>query len=319
MDHAANKNEVRLRKGESLKERLAVSGLAILVCLFAVPDLVVGQRPSITAIIALLIGCLLLASAILRRNVVWIITPAGILIGEQRPFRRLRSRLIERNEISAMHLRKDSAHPTIFSLAFATGSGEVLTSPPLADVTQVHETTVRVARLLALPDPEPADNPLDAINSEIRLGMPVEHRRGVGNRVLIVLIACLLSFPFIHALWNGQLSALGIIAWSLGFVVAIVLFRYAHRMSGTFWIIGDGEIHVERRALNGAPEVQTIYAGDVETIDVEPGNSEDNLYVIAIRLRTGNKIRSSELAGRAPAEALQAEIMRRLNVSKVAR
>jgi hypothetical protein len=90
-------------------------------------------------------------------------------------------------------------------------------------------------------------------------------------------------------------------------------------MSGTFWIIGDGEIHVERRALNGAPEVQTIYAGDVETIDVEPGNSEDNLYVIAIRLRTGNKIRSSELAGRAPAEALQAEIMRRLNVSKVAR
>jgi hypothetical protein len=95
MDHAANKNEVRLRKGESLKERLAVSGLAILVCLFAVPDLVVGQRPSITAIIALLIGCLLLASAILRRNVVWIITPAGILIGEQRPFRRLRSRLIE--------------------------------------------------------------------------------------------------------------------------------------------------------------------------------------------------------------------------------
>jgi hypothetical protein len=183
----------------------------------------------------------------------------------------------------------------------------------------VHETTVRVARLLALPDPEPADNPLDAINSEIRLGMPVEHRRGVGNRVLIVLIACLLSFPFIHALWNGQLSALGIIAWSLGFVVAIVLFRYAHRMSGTFWIIGDGEIHVERRALNGASEVQTIYAGDVETIDVEPGNSEDNLYVIAIRLRTGNKIRSSELTGRAPAEALQAEIMRRLNVSKVAR
>jgi hypothetical protein len=34
----------------------------------------------------------------------------------------------------------------------------------------MHETTVRIARLLQLPDPQPAENPFDAINAEIRLG-----------------------------------------------------------------------------------------------------------------------------------------------------
>jgi len=312
MDRAAFKDEVRLRKGESPGVRLAIAGFAVLMCLVAVSDIVVG-RPGIAALIALLIGCLLLTGAILRRNTVWIITPSGILIREQRPFGRLHSRSIRGDEILTMHLRKDSANPASFSLAFKAASGDVLISPPLPNVTRVHQTTARVARLLALPDPEPADNPLDAINSEIRLGKPVERKRAAGNRVLIALIAGVLSFPFVHALWNGQLSALGAIVWSLGVVVAIALFRYVHRISGSFWIIRDGEIRVQRLALNGADEVQTIGGGDVEAIAIE---STEDVHIIAITLRTGTKIRSPQLAGRDPAEALRAEIMRRLNIPR---
>lgn len=243
MDTAANENEVRLREGMSLDERLVLAGVAVFLCLLAIPglvDLADGKWP--VALLALLFGYSLLGGAV-GRNVVWIITPEGILIGEQRPFRPLHRRLIRTDDILEMHLR---ANPTSFSIAFKIGSEDVVTSPPLPDVTQMHETTVRIARLLQLPDPQPAENPFDAINAEIRLGEPVHPRRGRGHRVLIVLLACVLSFPFVHALWNGQLSAPGIIVWSLGAIVAVALFRYAPRMSGTYWIIRDGGI-----GLNG--------------------------------------------------------------------
>ena len=93
----------------------------------------------------------------------------------------------------------------------------------------------------------------------------------------------------------------------------MVLFRYAHQMSGSFWIIRDGEIRVERLALNGMAEVQTIGGGDIESIDTESG--EDS-HTIAIRLRAGKIIRSPQLAGRDAAEALRAEILRRLNLPR---
>jgi hypothetical protein len=165
----------------SLNERLMATGFAVLLCLSAIPDLVVlagGQWPGIVAPITLLIGCGMLGGAILVRDTVWIATPDGILIGKQRPFGRLHSKLIRSDEISEMHLRKDSANPTKFSIALKIGSEEVVISPPLPDVTQVHETTARIARLLQLPDPEPAENRFDAINAEIRLGEPVHPRRG---------------------------------------------------------------------------------------------------------------------------------------------
>jgi hypothetical protein len=174
----------------------------------------------------------------------------------------------------------------------------------------MHETTVRIARLLQLPDPQPAENPFDAINAEIRLGEPVHPRRGRGHRVLIVLLACVLSFPFVHALWNGQLSAPGIIVWSLGAIVAVALFRYAPRMSGTYWIIRDGGIRVERLSLNNAVEVHRIGGRDVEAIDIDDG-SEDG-PVIAIRLHTGTKIRSPRLDSKDQAQALRSKIIRRL-------
>jgi len=317
MDTAANENEVRLREGTSLNERLIAAGFAVLLCLFAIPDLVAlvaGQWPGIAAIFALLIGCLVLGGAVLGRNVVWIVTPDGILIGEQRPFGQLHSRSIRNDEISEMHLRKDSADPAKFSIAFKIGSEDVVTSPPLPDVTQVHETTVRIARLLQLPDPEPADNPLDAINAEIRLGRPVHPRRGRGHRVLIVLLACVLSFPFVHALWNGELSALGVTVWSLGVIVAVVLFGYAPRLGGTFWIVHDGGIRVERLSLNNAVEVHTIGGRDVEAIDIED-DPEEGCYVIAIRLNTETKIRSPKLASKDQAQALRGEIVRRLRLN----
>lgn len=318
MDTAARENEVRLRKGESLNERLILAGVGVVLCLVAIPGLVALPNvhwSGIGAIVALLIGCLMLGGAFLVRNVVWIITPGEILIGEQRPFGQLHRRLVRNDEISEMYLRKDSANPTRFSLAFKVESGDVLISPPLPDVTQVHETTVRIARLLQLPDPEPAENPLDAINAEIRLGKPVDPRRGRGHRVLIVLLAGVLSFPFVHALWNGELSSVGVTVWSLGLVVAFVLFRYAYRLSDPVWIIQDRGIRVERLSLKGATEVDAIGGGDVETIDIQDGGRDDGFYVIVIRLRTGKKIRSPALAGKDQTRALRAEIIRRLGLN----
>jgi hypothetical protein len=314
MDAPASKNEVRIRKGMSLNERLMLAGFGILASLFAIPDLVAANGPGFGAIMALLIGCLMLGGAVLARNVVWIVTPDGILIGEQRPFGQLETRSIRSDEILEMHLREDSPDAAKFSVAFKVGPEEdLVTSPPLPDVTQVHETTVRIARLLQLPDPEPADNPFDAINTEIRLGEPVHPRRGRGHRILVVLLACVLSFPFVHALWNSQLSILGAIVWSLGAILAAVLFRYAPRLGGTYWAIRDDGIRVERLSLSNTVEVQTIGGRDVEAIDIDEG-SEDNSGVIAIRLHDGTKIRSPRLSTKDAARALRGEIVRRLRL-----
>ncbi|NOJ50616.1 hypothetical protein [Bradyrhizobium archetypum] len=313
MDAAANENEVRLRKGTSLNERLALAGAAALLCLIALPGLVhlaSGHWLGIAALFALLFGCLLLGASLLDRNVVWIITPGGILIGEQRPFGKLHKRLIRPDEISKMHLRRNSGRSIEFSLAFVTASEDVLTSPPLPDVTQVHETTVRIARLLRLPDPEPVENPLDAVNAGIRLGKPVNSKRVRGFKVLIVLLAGALSIPFIYALWNDKLSPFGIAVWSLGAIAAYVLLRSVNRMSAC-WIVHDGAIRIERLSWNGT-EVEMIAGSDVEAVDVESGGRKDSLYVITIRLRTGRKIRSPALAGKDQTRAVQAEIVRRL-------
>ena len=317
MDAVANENEVRLRKGTSLNERLVLAGIALLLCLIALPGL--GHLANehwlgIAALFALLFGCLLLGAALLDRNVVWIITPGEILIGEQRPFGKLHRRSIRDDEISEMRLRRNSGRSIEFSLVFETESGDLLTSPPLPDVTQVHETALRISRLLRLPDPEPAENPLDAVNAGIRLGKPSNPKRVRAYKILVVLLACALSVPFIHALWYDKLSPFGIAVWSLGAIVAFVLLRYLHRMSAC-WIVHDGAIRIEWLSLKGTTEVETIGGDDVEAIDVESGGRKDSLYVITIRLRTGNRIRSPALAGKDQARAVQAEIIRRLGLN----
>jgi hypothetical protein len=317
MDAAANEDEVRLRKGTSLNERLVLAGAAVLLCLVALPGLAHLANDhwlGIAALFALLFGCLLLGAALFERNVVWIITPGEILIGEQRPFGKLHRRLIRDDEISGMRLRKSIGNSAEFSLVFETESGDLLTSPPLPDITQVHETAVRISRLLRLPDPEPAENPLDAANAGIRLGRPANPKRVRAYKMLIVLLACVLSIPFIYALCYDKLSPFGIAVWSLGAIVAFVLLRYFHRLNAC-WIVHDGAIRIERLSLRGTTEVEMIAGDDVEAIDVESGGRKDSLYVITIRLRTGKKIRSPALAGKDQSRAVQAEIIRRLGLN----
>jgi len=316
MDAVANENEVRLRKGTSLNERLVLAGIALLLCLIALPGLSHLANESwlgIAALFALLFGCLLLGAALLDRNVVWIITPDEILIGEQRPFGKLHRRLISDDEISEMRLQRNSGRSIEFSLVFETESGDVLTSPPLPDVTQVHETALRISRLLRLPDPEPAENPLDAVNAGIRLGKPANPKRVRAYKILVVLLACVLSIPFIHALWYDKLSPFWIAVWALGAIAAFLLLRYLHRISAC-WIVHDGAIKIEWLSLKGTTEVETIGSNEVEAVDVESGGRKDSLYVIIIRLRTGKKIRSPALAGKDQARAVQAEIIRRLGL-----
>src|SRR5207237_7265797 len=122
---------------------------------------------------ALLFGCLLLGAALFDRNVVWIITPGQILIGEQRPFGKLHRRLIRDDELSGMRLRKSIGKSVEFSLVFETESGNLISSPPLPDVTQVHETASRISRLLRLPDPETAEKTFDAVYVVIRVSMRI--------------------------------------------------------------------------------------------------------------------------------------------------
>ena len=317
MDTAASENEVRLRKGTSLNERLVLAGIAVILCLIALPGLAHLANDhwlGIAALFALLFGCLLLGAALLDRNVVWIITPGEILIGEQRPFGKLHRRLIRDDELSGMRLRKSIGKSVEFSLVFETESGNLITSPPLPDVTQVHETAVRISRLLRLPDPEPVENPLDAVNAGIRLGKPVNPKRVRGLKIITVLLAGMLSIPFVHALWDDKLSPFGIAVWSLGAIVAFVLLRSLNRMSAC-WIVHDGAIRIERLSWTGTTEVEMIAGDDVEAIDVESGGRKDSLYVITIRLHTGKKIRSPALAGKDQTRAVQAEIIRRLGLN----
>jgi hypothetical protein len=317
MDAAANENEVRLRKGTSLNERLVLAGIAVVLCLIALPGLAHlanGNWLGIAALFALLFGCLLLGAALLDRNVVWIIVPGEILIGEQRPFGKLHRRLIREDEISGMRLRKSIGKSVEFSLVFETESKDTLISPPLPDVTQVQRTTLQVARLLQLPPPELTENPLDAANARIRLGKPVSSKRVRAYRALVVLLACSLSLPFIYALWSGKLSALGIAVWSLGAIVAFVLIRHLYRTSA-FWIVHDGAIRFERLSLKGTIETDTVGGDDVERIDIESGGRRGSHHVIAIRLRSGRKIRSPVLVGKDQTRAVRAEIVRRLGLN----
>jgi hypothetical protein len=317
MDAAAREIEVRLRKGTSLNERLVLAGIAVILCLIALPGLAHlanDQWLGIAALFALLFGCLLLGAALFDRNVVWIITSGEILIGEQRPFGKLHRKSVGDHEISGMRLRKSVGKSVEFTLVVETLSGETLTSPPLPDVTQVQKTTLQVARLLQLPAPEIAENPLDAANARIRLGKPVSSRRVRAYQALVALLACSLSLPFAYALWSGELSALGIAVWSLGAIMAFVLIRYLRRNSA-FWIVHDGAIRFERLSLMGTTETDTAGGDDVERIDVESGGRRASHYVIAIRLRTGKKIRSPVLVGKGQTQAVQAEIVRRLGLN----
>ncbi|WOH66760.1 hypothetical protein [Bradyrhizobium sp. BWA-3-5] len=312
----ADENEVRLRKGTTLNERLVLAGIAVVLCLIALPGLAHlanDQWLGIAALFALLFGCLLLIAALFDRNVVWIITPGEIAIGEQRPFGKLQRKLVGDHEISGMRLRKSIGKSVEFTLVVETLSGDTLTSPPLPDVTQVQRTTLQVARLLHLPAPEIAENPLDSANARIRLGKPLGPNRVMAYRALVALLACSLSLPFAYAIWSGKLSALGIAVWSLGAIVAFVLIRYLRRTTA-FWIVHNGAFRFERLSLIGRTQTDMVSGDEVDGIDVESGGRRGGHYILAIRLRTGKKIRSPVLVGKEQTRAVKAEIIRRLGL-----
>ncbi|WKA28453.1 hypothetical protein [Bradyrhizobium roseum] len=320
MDAAAHENEVRLRRGTTLNERLVLAGIAVVVCLIALPGLAHlanDQWLGIAALFALLFGCLLLAAALFDRNVVWIVTPGEILIGEQRPFGKLHRRSIRDDELSEMRLRRSLGKSVEFTLIFETDSGDTLTSPPLPDITQVKRTTVQIARLLQLPAPELAENPLDAANAAIRLGKPVSARRLWAFRALTGVLVCSVVLPPAFALWSGKLSGLGVAIWSFGAIVAFLLTRYLYRASGC-WVVRDGAIRMERLSLTGAIDIIVADGNEIAHIDVESGGRRGSHYALAARLHSGRKVRSPVLVGKEQTRAVQAEITRRLRLARPA-
>jgi hypothetical protein len=318
MDTAASQDEVRLRQGSSLSERLVWAGSGAAVLLIVVPGLLTwasGGPPMAAAFWAVPLGLFLIGVAALESNVAWIITRDGILIGEQRPIGPVHKRMIDIHDITDVSVRKNRfSYPKSFSLRCRLASGDVLVSPPLPDITRVNETAAAVARLLGFPDVAPVNNPFDAGNTEIILRSPVGLDLGWLIRMAVPLLASLCSVPFLVALTIGESElALGLLL-PLGLVAAIALYRYTHRLSGARWIIRHGEIRIERISWSGRPSAETIKAGDVAGIEVDKPETKGRTCTISIRLHAGQTFRSPTRHDEIGAHAVRAEIIRRLNV-----
>jgi hypothetical protein len=327
---AATPDDVRLRKGSSLKERLIRAGSGVVVLVIAVPGFLTwtgaDSLPGITAFFALPLGCFLIGGAALERNVAWIVTRAGIMIGEQRPLGGVRKRLIKTAAIASLHVRRNRlTYPASFSLVCRLASGDVLVSPPLPDVTRINETCAAVARLLGRSDVAPVDNPLDASNAEIRLGSSISFDHIRQLRQAIAVLAGLGSLPLAIALLSGSLPWTGGGLWALGLLVALVLHRYAYLMIGKSWVIRQGEISIQRIAPNGRPAAQTIRGSDVEAVELGRSKLDDDKsgdgtsFTIKIRLRGGKTLRSPTSHDEDQARAVRAEIVRRLGLEIVRR
>src|SRR3954447_20512384 len=200
MHAAATPDEVRLRRGSSLSERLVWAGSGGAVLLIVVPGLVTwasGGPPLAAVFWAVPLGIFLIGVAALESNVVWIVTPDGIAIGEQRPMGQVRKRLIGIHDIADVSVCKNRfSYPKGFSLRCRLASGDVLVSPPLPDITRVNETAATVTGLLGLPDALAIDNPLEAGNAEIILGSPVTPDLGRVIRMAVPVVAGLCALPF---------------------------------------------------------------------------------------------------------------------------
>lgn len=318
MDTAANPDEVRLRKGSALRERLVWAGSGALVLLILVPGLLTwasGGPPLPAAFWAGPLGLFLIGVAALERNVAWIITPDGILIGEQRPLGRVHKRMIGHPDIADVRVRKNKlSYPASFSLACRLASGDVLISPPLPDITRVNETAAAVARLLGFPDAAPVANPFDAINAEITLGSPARLDFVRAFRMTIPVLAVLWILLFFVAFWMGETELALNLLLPLGLIAAFALYRYAPRLPGALWIIRHGEIRIERIAWNGRRTAETIGPNDVAAIEVDKPDRENRTCTISIRLHTGQAFRSPTKHDENGARAVRAEIIRRLNV-----
>jgi hypothetical protein len=317
MDDATTSNDIRLREGSSIAQRLVIAGFAAIVSLCFTPGLFAHDvLELIISVLALLLGAAFIGGVVLAPAVVWIITPNEILIGRQRPFGRLRTRIIAKDEISQLQVQGRKASTTRFHLAFTLASGERLTSPPISDVTHVRETVVRIAAQFGVPDVEAPANPLDAANPEMHLGEPVEPFSSRDIRIVALIVVGLSAVPYAYKLWRGLSPGLvDIMLLPIGAVAAFAVHRYANLVTGAFWIIRQGDVRVERLSGDGKLRADHIEGRDVEAITVERrGRSEDEHCVVVIRSRSGQKFRSPRIGSRQEARAVGAEIVRRLGI-----
>lgn len=316
MDDATS-NDIRLREGSSIAQRLVVAGSAAAVALCFTPGLFTHDALEvIISVVALLAGAAFVGVVMLTPAVVWIITPDEILIGRQRPFGKLQTRIVAKDDITGLQVPGSKAAKARFQLAFTLASGERLISPPLADVTHVRDTVARIAAQFDVPDVEAPVNPLDASNPDMRLGEPVEPFSQRDIRIAALIAVALSVAPYAYKLWRGlPPNLIDIMLLPLGVFAAFAVDRFANLVTGAFWIIREGDIRVERLWGNGQPRADHIEGHDVKTIAVERrGRSEDEHCIVTIRLQSGRRFRSPRIGSRNEARAVGAEIVRRLGI-----
>ncbi|MGY4449553.1 hypothetical protein ACVWZR_004213 [Bradyrhizobium sp. i1.3.1] len=259
MDDATTSTDIRLREGASIAQRLVMSGFAAAVALCFTPGLFTHDTLEvIVSVAALLVGAAFVVGIMLAPAVVWIITPNEILIGQQRPFGKLRTRVVAKDDIRGLQVPGSKRAKARFQLAFTLASGERLTSPPISDVTHVRDTVARIAAQFDVPDVESPVNPLDASNPEMRLGDPLEAFSARDIRIVALIAVALSAVPYAYKLWRGwPPSHVDILLLPLGAIAAFAVYRYANLVTGAFWIIRESDIRVERLWGDGTPRADT--------------------------------------------------------------
>lgn len=318
MDDTTTNSDIRLREGSSIAQRLVMAGFAAAVALCFTPGLFTHDTTEvIISVVALLLGAAFVGGIMLAPAVVWIITPDEILIGQQRPFGKLRTRIVAKNDIAGLQVPGSKRAKARFQLAFTLASGERLTSPPISDVTHVRDTVARIAAQFDVPNVETPVNPLDASNPEMRLGDPLEPFSAGDIRMVALIAVALCAVPYAYKLWRGlPPGPVDIMLLPIGAVAAFAVHRYANLVTGAFWIIRPADIRVERLWGDGSLRADHIDGRDVKTITVERrGRSEDEHCIIVIRLHSGQRFRSPRIGSRPEARAVGTEIVRRLGIA----
>lgn len=318
MADATTSNDIRLREGSSIAQRLVMSAFAAAVALCFTPGLFTHDPLEIIiSVAALLVGAGFVVGIMLAPAVVWIITPNEILIGRQSPFGKLRTRIVAKDDITGLQVPGGKRVKARFQLVFTLASGERLTSPPISDVTHVRDTVARIATQFDVPNVEDPVNPLDASNPEMHLGEPLEAFSTRDIRIVSLIAVALSAVPYAYKLWRGwPPTHVDILLLPLGVIAAFAVHRYANLVTGAFWIVRESDIRVERLWGDGTPRADHIEGHDVKTITIERrGRSEDEHCIVTIRLRSGRRFRSPRIGSRVEARAVGMEIVRRLGIA----
>lgn len=318
MADATTSNDIRLREGSSIAQRLVMSAFAAAVALCFTPGLFTRDPLEIIiSVVALLVGGGFVVGIMLAPAVVWIITPNEILIGRQSPFGKLRTRIVAKDDIAGLQVPSGKRVKARFQLVFTLASGERLTSPPISDVTHVRDTVAWIATQFDVPNVEDPVNPLDASNAEMHLGEPLEAFSARDIRIVSLIAVALSAVPYATKLWRGwPPTHVDILLLPLGVIAAFAVHRYANLVTGAFWVIRQSDIRVERLWGDGTPRADLIEGHDVKTITVDRrGRSEDEHCIVTIRLRSGRRFRSPRIGSRVEARAVGMEIVRRLGIA----